>query len=247
MHVPDPHSAFSNPVLDATAESTIPVTTMTNPQASTGREPGWPEGLAALVFIAVGVFSGFWFRRDAARNSFMGISPDFPAGQSRFLADFQLTNSLGQSIRRQQFSNKLVVVNFVFTSCGASCLLVSRRMAELQRLIGETSEIRLLSITIDPKSDTPKALEAFSRRIGAHPEGWDFLTGDAKTVNEWIDSSFWQGFAVEERDPYIAIQSTTRIALVNRQGVVLGFWDGMKPSAAGELYKALQAMQREGH
>jgi cytochrome oxidase Cu insertion factor (SCO1/SenC/PrrC family) len=74
--------------------------------------------------------------------------------------------------------NKVVSVNFIFTSCTASCGLETARLREVQQLLGERvgKDVFFYSISIDPLNDTPKELKAYAARYNAGP-GWKFLTG----------------------------------------------------------------------
>jgi cytochrome oxidase Cu insertion factor (SCO1/SenC/PrrC family) len=74
--------------------------------------------------------------------------------------------------------NKVVSVNFIFTSCAASCGLETARLREVQRMLGDRvgKDVFFYSISIDPLNDTPKELKAYATKFGAGP-GWKFLTG----------------------------------------------------------------------
>jgi len=68
-----------------------------------------------------------------------------------------------------------VALNFVFTTCSATCPIASRTFAELQtRLQGRP--LRLISISVDPLNDTPEVLRAYAGKFGAGPQ-WRFYTG----------------------------------------------------------------------
>ena len=74
--------------------------------------------------------------------------------------------------------DKLVLINFVFTSCSQSCPLDTAKMAQIQKLLGARlgRDVFMYSITLDPDNDTPKVLKAYAEQFGAGP-GWLFLTG----------------------------------------------------------------------
>ena len=56
---------------------------------------------------------------------------------------------------------------------------------QLQNELGERvgKDVRLVSISVDPESDTPEVLRKYAAGVGAKP-GWDFLTGDKQTVDQ---------------------------------------------------------------
>ena len=74
--------------------------------------------------------------------------------------------------------NRIVVVSFIYTTCRDICPLVTGRLAQVQEKLGDLAgrEIFFLSITVDPKNDTPERLKAHAEAFGAGP-GWKFITG----------------------------------------------------------------------
>lgn len=79
----------------------------------------------------------------------------------------------------------MVVINFIFTSCSDSCPLETARLRQVQKLLGDRvgQDIFFYSISIDPLSDTPEVLKAYSQRFKVGP-GWKFLTGEFEAVTD---------------------------------------------------------------
>ncbi len=74
--------------------------------------------------------------------------------------------------------DKLVVINFIYTSCTDICPLTTARLAQVQERLGDVvgRDIFMYSITIDPEHDTPAALKQHADAFRVGP-GWKFLTG----------------------------------------------------------------------
>jgi copper(I)-binding protein/cytochrome oxidase Cu insertion factor (SCO1/SenC/PrrC family) len=72
--------------------------------------------------------------------------------------------------------DKVVVVNFIYTTCVDSCPLETAQLTRVQRILGDRvgQDIFFYSITIDPDTDTPAVLKAYREKFGAR---WTFLTG----------------------------------------------------------------------
>jgi protein SCO1/2 len=91
----------------------------------------------------------------------------------------RLTRSDGKSV---WFGDELddgrpVVVDFIYTTCTSICPLSSQTFSALQERLGAAREdVHLLSISIDPESDTPRRLAEYSRRFDAGST-WQFYTG----------------------------------------------------------------------
>jgi protein SCO1/2 len=73
--------------------------------------------------------------------------------------------------------DKPVILNFIFTTCGAICPVMSATFSQVQAALGPARDaVRMLSISIDPEEDTPAALKAYADKYGAGPQ-WQMLTG----------------------------------------------------------------------
>src|SRR5512143_1204006 len=88
-------------------------------------------------------------------------------------------DGVGLSLR-SALADKPVILNFIFTSCGAICPVMSKIFSQVQTALGaERDKVRMVSISIDPEQDTPAVLKAYAGKYGAGPN-WEMLTGSLK-------------------------------------------------------------------
>lgn len=83
---------------------------------------------------------------------------------------------------------RVVAMNFIFTSCGTICPPMGANFAKLQKILGERhggQEVRLISVSIDPGTDTPERLKAWSAKFGARP-GWTLVTGKPEEIEHLL-------------------------------------------------------------
>lgn len=79
--------------------------------------------------------------------------------------------------------NKIVVINFMFTTCTTICPPMTATLSRVQTLLGDRrKEVNFISISVDPTTDTPERLKAYADRFKAQP-GWYFLGGDQANVD----------------------------------------------------------------
>jgi cytochrome oxidase Cu insertion factor (SCO1/SenC/PrrC family) len=191
-------------------------------------------GLAA---VAVGL--GWWTgRRGRGRTG--AASPG-----ARALVDFTLIERSGRTVSREELRGRLLVVSFLFTSCSLSCRAVNDRMAELQRALAGTEDVRLISITVDPRTDTPEALARFAARYHADPDRWLFLTGEKAEVYRLIETSFLS--RTRELEALIpgGFANLDHLAVVDRAGRVRDLVNGLRPGAVAQILVALERLRRE--
>jgi protein SCO1/2 len=81
-------------------------------------------------------------------------------------------------------SRHVVLINVIFTNCEDACPLQTRRLQSVRKQLGESfgSEIMFLSLSVDPKRDSPAALKKFARKQHADVPGWRFLVAEEKVM-----------------------------------------------------------------
>jgi len=101
------------------------------------------------------------------------------------LPPFTLTNQSGHVVSAGDLRGRATVVNFIFTTCGDVCPLVTTQLVRVQarlRSEGLGDRVGFVSITVDPAVDTPPALERYAAAYGADLTTWHFLTGSASDI-----------------------------------------------------------------
>jgi protein SCO1 len=98
--------------------------------------------------------------------------------------DFALIDQDGNPVQLSSLRGKVVLLDFIYTSCPGPCPLLSRKFSQFQKTLGERvgKEVVLLSITVDPQHDTPAVLQQYARRYQADTAGWKFLTGSTQAI-----------------------------------------------------------------
>ena len=122
---------------------------------------------------------------------------------------------------------------------------MDQNFATLQRAIAEADQlegqIRLVSITFDPETDTPSVLAAHAARLKADPAVWTFLTGDRVTLHRFAGRF---GVGVIRPEGEKEINHNLRTALIGRDGRIRRFYTGNEwtPSAVlADLRSAVAA------
>jgi protein SCO1 len=90
-----------------------------------------------------------------------------------------LLDQHGHRVRLDQKldDGRVVILNFIFTSCAAICPVMTQIFAQVQdRLAGALDKVHMVSVSIDPEYDTPQRLLAYAKEYRAGPQ-WDFYTG----------------------------------------------------------------------
>jgi protein SCO1 len=87
------------------------------------------------------------------------------------------------ALRADSFEGKVVVVDFIFTTCTTICPVLSDVMATVQRELGDQvgKDVVLVSISVDPVNDSPAVMRAYAKQKGAGHH-WRWLTGSTGDI-----------------------------------------------------------------
>jgi protein SCO1/2 len=103
------------------------------------------------------------------------------------LRDRTLIDQNGNEVKfvSDVIADKIVVMDFVFTTCTNVCPILSAVLGQVQRNLGDRlgDEVVIVSVTVDPIRDTPERLKVYSAKHRAG-EGWIWLTGPKSGVED---------------------------------------------------------------
>jgi len=96
--------------------------------------------------------------------------------------------------------DKTVAINFIFTNCTTICPPLAATFARLQKEMGDKvgKDVHLISISVDPLTDTPERLKAWGAKFKAGP-GWTFVTGEKAEMDRLLNAL---GAAVSKREDH---------------------------------------------
>ena len=135
------------------------------------------------------------------------------------------TELLDQNGRKIHFYTDLVkgqtvVINFIFTTCTTICPPLGATFARLQKELGDKvgRDVRFISISVDPATDTPERLKAWGEKFHAG-EGWTFVTGDKPQVDELLRALGSSSARREDHSPTILIGNDAHGAWTRTYGL----------------------------
>ena len=106
--------------------------------------------------------------------------------------DFALRDSTGRFVRLSQFKGKAVLLTFIYSHCPDVCpLIVAQLHNALLRLGSQANKVQIVAVSVDPKGDTPKTVNAF---LAAHEMTgrMEYLIGSLKQL-----TPVWKAYGVE--------------------------------------------------
>ena len=156
------------------------------------------------------------------------------------IADFHLLNSDGKIVSLKDLKDKVWVADFIFTTCGGICPTMTANMAQLHRSYVLADDVRLVSISVNPENDTPELLKTYAKKFKANTGRWLFLTGPLADIQKLVVGSFKLGKIDEP------VFHSSYFTLVDREGRIRGYYDGMDKEKLARLFKDIATLLR-GH
>lgn len=153
--------------------------------------------------------------------------------------DFSLTDQAGRTVRLGDLKGRVWIADFIYTGCGAACPLMTQNLGRVGK---ELPEVRLVSFTVDPETDTPARLKEYADQFRANPDQWVFLTGAVDSVHKTVSDGFKLSL---QKASQTDIFHSEKFVLVDREGRIRGYYDSNEEGQAA-LKAAARQIEKEG-
>ncbi len=162
---------------------------------------------------------------------------------------FSLTNQQGQPFGLNDLRGKIWVVDTIFTRCTAICPTLASGMKQIQSALAldpsANENVRLISISIDGDHDTPDVLKQYAKGFQADPDRWLFLTGKPADVWPLIQDGLKLPVEAGQPGDEMNILHSGKMLLIDRAGVIRGYYDGLTEAGRIELIADLARLLDE--
>lgn len=197
-------------------------------------------GLAIVMVVSGGLaaFSGYkLLNRPPVREvSTRTVVARISENEKGLIESFELTERSGKTLGNQDLKGQVWVGSFFYATCPGSCRVQNTHLATLQQKFAKKG-VKIVSITCDPKTDTPDKLRMYADEFQAKPDAWYFLTGELDQIKK-IGTGYFQVF-VSERG------HMDRFVAVDKWGNIRGYFDWHNPEKLRELEAMLDSLLAE--
>jgi protein SCO1/2 len=141
------------------------------------------------------------------------------------------TDQDGKTRDFASFRNSTVVLTFIYTRCPIPtfCPLMDRHFVAIQEQLKADpalagTNVRLVSVSFDPITDTPAVLKQHAQTLGADPNRWTFLTGNRDDIDKF--ASRFGVSIVREMNDQKDITHNLRTAIIDGNGALVKAYTG---------------------
>jgi protein SCO1/2/putative membrane protein len=191
--------------------------------------------LLSALLMAVGVYAGFSGYRILSQMREHDPKTSLSLKPARPLSEYEFTERSGKHVRLTDLKGHIMVVNFFFANCPGSCRQFTSTIAGLQEEF-KNDDVRFVSVTVDPSTDTPERLTTYANQFGADPNRWWFVTAPLGETQEL------------GRALHVTVVGTTHtdeMILLDRDGTIRGAYDHKDPQKLAKFKKDLKALLEE--
>lgn len=161
------------------------------------------------------------------------------------VADFSFTDQNGKTITQQHIENKIHVADFIFTSCGSICPVMTDNLKSVSEAFKTDSNLVLLSFTVTPWIDSVAKLKKYTTLKNITNPNWHFLTGAQSRIYELARRSYFAeediGFTKDSSE----FLHTEHIILVDKNKKIRGIYNGTLKLETDQLIKDIKQLKLE--
>lgn len=195
--------------------------------------------LLGVILVIIGVFV-------VSKQEDWSGKPPFIYSQ---VGDFALTNQFNEPVSLRSLHGQIWFADVIFTRCPLQCIRMTKRMRELQLALPLDGSVKMVSITADPRFDTPEVLKDYAQQYGADQKQWIFLTGAKSEINRLVVTGLklvvYEKKPEEREVPADLFLHSTKFVLVDGQGRIRGWFDADKPESKSEMALAVKMLLKE--
>lgn len=197
----------------------------------------WIFFLLVIIATAVGYYGLEYYETNATPLPVYGE-------EGHVIPDFGLRTQENEYFNRSQIEGKILVVNYFFTSCPSICPKMTRNLQSVHDLYRNDPDLLMMSLTVDPKRDTPERLAMFAENYNANSETWKFLTGEKKELYQLARKGFLVSATDGPGDHGDFIHSEN-IVLLDRSAKIRGFYVGTDEKSIQELIQDIAKLKKQ--
>lgn len=171
---------------------------------------------------------------------FIEDKSDIPNVITHQISNFHCFNQDSTIITQESIEGKIHVANFIFTSCGSICPVMTEHMKIVSDSLKQNPDVVFLSYSVTPWIDKPFVLQKFKIRNNIQNPNWHFLTGNKAEIYKLARQSYFAeediGFSKDSTE----FLHTEHFILIDKTKRIRGIYNG---TLKLEMYQLLEDIQ----
>jgi protoheme IX farnesyltransferase len=152
-----------------------------------------------------------------------------------------LVSEANKPLQLDAMKGNVTVYDFIFTNCAGTCPMMTATMRRITSKIDKDAPVRFVSISVDPKRDTPEKLRGYASKVRNDPR-WVFLTGDAKTITDLSINGFKLAASGATSE---AVLHSSKFAIADKHGVIRDYYGATSDDSVEHVTGVVHDLLRE--
>lgn len=180
------------------------------------------------------------------------FSPEFFSSQTKAtekinhtIGSFSMTDQHGKKITQTDIEGKIHVANFIFTSCGSICPVMTKNMKPVQDAFKNDTGVVILSFSVTPWIDSVPRLKMYAVNNEITSPNWHLLTGDKAEIYNLARRDYFAeedlGFTKDSSD----FLHTEHVLLIDRTKRIRGIYNGTLQLETEQMIKDIRELMKE--
>lgn len=169
-------------------------------------------------------------------------------GVGHTIGTFEFTNQNGKIISDKDVEGKVYVAEYFFTTCGSICPIMNKQMQRVQKAYAKRDDFKILSFTVDPKTDTVAQMKRYAVEHHVDDAQWWFLTGDKEKLYDLARKSFFVLKPAETQnvgDAGSDFIHTNNFVLIDKYKKIRGYYSGTDTKSVDSLIMDIEKLFNE--
>jgi protein SCO1/2 len=161
------------------------------------------------------------------------------------ISNFSFLNQDSILVTQHVIENKIHVANFIFTTCGSICPVMTNNIKMVNDTLANDPNIIFLSYSVTPWIDKPHILKKYMARNEISNSNWQFLTGSKADIYKLARQSYFAeediGFSKDSTE----FLHTEHFILVDKTKRIRGIYNGTLTLEMQQLVSDIKNLQNE--
>jgi protein SCO1/2 len=161
------------------------------------------------------------------------------------IGSFSMTDQNGKKITQADIEGKIHVANFMFTSCGSICPVMTKNMKPVQDAFKNNPGVVILSFSVTPWIDSVSRLKMYADNNEITSANWHLLTGNKAEIYTLARRDYFAeedlGFTKDSSD----FLHTEHILLIDRTKRIRGIYNGTLQLEIEQMIKDIRELIKD--
>ena len=158
---------------------------------------------------------------------------------------FQLINQNGDTITNNDYTGKIYIADFFFTTCPGICPKLTKHMKILDDLYSNNDQIKFLSHTVMPWHDSVSVLNEYGKRYDIESEKWNLVTGEKEEIYRVARDGYFADNSFKAQESVNEFIHTENFYLIDKNGKIRGVYNGTLEIEIERLKRHIITLEKE--